>query len=120
MRITPASGLSSDEISQLIREAENSIDSDKRLRELIATRNRLESLVHNTKKTFGEFGASLSPGERESGEKALHRAESAHTSESLYELKEAMTGVESLANQLTMAMLGGMDELSPADSEGSH
>src|SRR5258705_3409597 len=90
MRITPASGLSPDEISQFIREAETSVDSDRRLKELIATRNRLESLVLNTKKTFGEFGGSLSASDREAGQLALQRSEAALVSDNPGDLKEAM------------------------------
>ncbi len=120
MRITPASGLSSDEISQFIREAETSVDSDRRLKELIATRNRLESLLLNTRKTFGEFGGSLSAGNREAGQLALQRAEAALDSENAGELKDAMQAVEALANQLTMAMLSGAGEMPAAETEGTH
>jgi molecular chaperone DnaK len=120
MRITPASGLSSDEISHLIREAETSVDSDRRLKELIATRNRLESLVLNTKKTFGEFGGSLSASDREAGQLALQRSEAALVSDNPGDLKEAMQAVEALANQLTMAMLSGTDEMPAAETEGTH
>jgi molecular chaperone DnaK len=120
MRITPASGLSPDEISQFIREAETSVDSDRRLKELIATRNRLESLVLNTRKTFGEFGGSLSAGDREAGQLALQRAEAALASDNAGELKEAMRAVEALANQLTMAMLSGTDGMPAAETEGTH
>src|SRR5918912_3735184 len=50
MRITPTSGLATDEISRLIAEAEASVESDRRLKEVIALRNRLGSLVLNTKR----------------------------------------------------------------------
>src|SRR5712664_1591540 len=105
MRITPASGLSSDEISQFIREAETSVDSDRRLKELIATRNRLESLVLNTRKTFGEFGGSLSAGNREAGQRLLSEGEAAIGASEIGEVRMALDGVERLARQLTNAMM---------------
>src|SRR5437588_2670517 len=60
MKVTPTSGLSPDEIERLIREAETSAESDREVREAIALRNKLESLVKNTQRTFLEFGGLLS------------------------------------------------------------
>src|SRR5437879_2686960 len=56
MRVTPASGLSQDEIDRIITEAENSRDSDRTLRERLDLNNKLTTLVKNTQRTFLEFG----------------------------------------------------------------
>src|SRR5688500_18647983 len=60
MRVTPTSGLSPDEINRLIVEAETSGDADRRAKEIIGLRNKLDTLVRNTRRAFVEFGNSLS------------------------------------------------------------
>ena len=71
MRITPTSGLSPDEINRLIMEAESSVESDKQTKETIMLRNKLDSLVRNTQRTFAEFGSSLSENDQQIGRRAL-------------------------------------------------
>jgi molecular chaperone DnaK len=108
MRITPTSGLSPDEIERLIREAEASIETDRRVKEIIALRNKLEGLVRNTQRSFAEFSASLSADERREGQLALNEGQSAVQSDNPEEIERAITGVEQLASQITMAMMNSM------------
>ncbi|MCP9493055.1 MAG: molecular chaperone DnaK [Pyrinomonadaceae bacterium MAG19_C2-C3] len=107
MRITPSSGLSSDEIDRLITEAALSAESDRRMKEMIALRNRLESLVRNTQRTYNEYGDVLSPDEREDGKRSLQEGMNAVQSEDPDEVRHALAVVERLAEHLTMAMLSG-------------
>src|SRR6476620_8888570 len=55
MRITSTSGLSPDEIDRLIREADDFADSDRGAKEMVMLRNKLESLLKNTQKSFAKF-----------------------------------------------------------------
>jgi molecular chaperone DnaK len=105
MRITPTSGLSPDEIERLIREAETSAEADREVREAIALRNKLDSLVRNTQRTFLEFGGLLSPNDQQISQRVLSEAEAALESDNLTELGQALDGVERLAGQLTAAMM---------------
>src|SRR5437667_2377919 len=59
MRITPSSGLSASEIFDLIEEASRNVETDRRMKEVIIARNRLEGLLQNTVRSFGEFGWML-------------------------------------------------------------
>jgi molecular chaperone DnaK len=108
MRITPTSGLSPDEIERLILEAEASLETDRRIKEIIALRGKLEGLVRNTQRSFAEFSASLSAEERREGQLALNEGQSAIQSDNPEELQRAITTVEQLASQLTMAMMNSM------------
>ncbi len=105
MRITPTSGLSPDEISRLMAEAEAAAESDRRLRETITIRNKLDSLIRNTKKSFAEFGGALSENDREITKRMLSEGEVALQSDNLGELERALSGVEHVAVQLTTLML---------------
>lgn len=105
MRITPTSGLSSDEISRLIAEAETSQSADRRAKEIIGLRNRLDTLLRNTRKAFTEFGSSLGSEDRKSGQAAINRADEALRSEDPEELSQATDLIQHLAAELTNVMM---------------
>src|SRR2546428_5465097 len=115
MRITPTSGLSPDEIDKIIREAENSAESDREERERINLQNKLESLVKNTQRTFIELGGLLSANDQEIGQLALSEGEAAIRSKELGEIRHALNGVERLAKELTNAVL--KDSAAPKKKE---
>src|SRR5262249_7005921 len=50
--ITASSGLAKDEIDRMMRDAETHSEEDKRKREVIETKNRLDSLIYQTEKTI--------------------------------------------------------------------
>ncbi|MET0648079.1 MAG: molecular chaperone DnaK, partial [Pyrinomonadaceae bacterium] len=64
MKVTPTSGLSGDEIDRMIAEAQTSAEADRRARDLLVQRTKLEGLLRNAQRTFAEFGSALSSGER--------------------------------------------------------
>lgn len=65
------SGLSEEEIANMVKDAEINAEEDRKLRELVDARNTAEALVHSTKKALEEHGASLEAGEKEKIEVAL-------------------------------------------------
>jgi molecular chaperone DnaK len=108
VHITPTSGLSPDEIEQLIREAENFADSDHRTKELIAMRNKLDSLMRNTQRAYIEFSSSLSDNDRRNGRRVLSDAEAVLKSDDQEKLSQALELVEQVAGQLTNAMFNSV------------
>ncbi len=105
MKVTPTSGLSGDEIERMIAEAASSADQDRRVKELIGTRARLESLVRNTQRSFREFGSSMSPDERQAAQNTLSECEELVETEDAGELQRALQRVEMVASQLALAMM---------------
>ena len=59
IRITASSGLSEQEIKDMIREAESHAAEDKQRREAIEARNQLDSLIYQTEKSLAENGESI-------------------------------------------------------------
>ena len=110
MRITPTSGLSPDEIEQIIAEAASSVESDRTQRERVGLQNKLVSLVRNTQRSFLEFGKLLSKEEQEAGQQLLAEGEGAIKSEEIGEVRLALDGVERLGRDLTAAMMKDSDE----------
>jgi molecular chaperone DnaK len=119
MRITPSSGLSPDEINRLMLEAQASVESDRRVIEVIGMRNKLDGLVRNTQLTLAEFGGSLSADERHEAQATLVEGEKATHSDNPEEINQALSAVERVATQLTNVMLS--TNPSPVNEiEGSH
>ncbi|MTH62804.1 molecular chaperone DnaK [Paracoccus shanxieyensis] len=54
--IQASGGLSDDEISQMVKDAEANAEADKKRKELVEARNQGESLIHSTKKSLEEHG----------------------------------------------------------------
>lgn len=52
--ISSSSGLSKDEVEDLVREAESHADEDKQRKELVEEKNKLDSLVYSTERTLNE------------------------------------------------------------------
>ncbi len=105
MRITPTSGLAPDEIQKLITEAAGFADSDRLAKEIVVLRNKLESLLRNTQKSYTKFGGALSQNDREIAERVFKEAEVAATAEGKEPISKALTALERVAGQLTSAMM---------------
>ena len=109
MRITPTSGLAPEEIDRLLQEAENLADSDRSAKEVVLMRNKLESLLRNTKKSFTKFGGMLTKEQQDEAEGVFAASDEAAKSDRIDEMKKAMATLESVAMLLTAAMLGAAD-----------
>lgn len=104
MRITPSSGLSASEIYDLIEEAGRNVENDRRMKEVIIARNRLEGLMQNTIRSFGEFGWMLSASDQEMVRETLERARDVAISEDSMEVRRALEQLENAARLITDAM----------------
>lgn len=105
MQITPSSGLAPDEIERLIMEAETSVEHDKGLKDLIMSRNRLDSLLKNTRRAMVEFGKSLEVPQQQEINGILGEAEEALASDDPLVIEEATKKAEEAGNQLTAALM---------------
>ncbi len=115
MRITPASGLAPDEIQHLIKEAEGFAETDREAKEIVVLRNKLESLLKNTQKSFTKFGGMLSANDQEIAERVFGEADAATKAEGRSEINKALTALERVAAQLTSAMMNPAKESAPAE-----
>jgi len=75
--IKASSGLSDEEIEQMVQDAEANAEADKKFEELVAARNTLDGLIGATKKTLEEAGDKATEEEKAAIEEALKEAEEA-------------------------------------------
>src|SRR6266446_6072346 len=109
MRITPTSGLAPDEIERLISEAEEFADSDRGAKQAVVLRNKLDSLLRNTQKSFTKFGGLLSQNDQDMATRVFAEAEAAAKTHDPATINEALNGVERLGRQLTAAMMNASE-----------
>ncbi|MCB1691521.1 MAG: molecular chaperone DnaK [Pseudomonadales bacterium] len=75
--IKASSGLSDEEIEQMVRDAESHAEEDRKFEELVGVRNQADSLVHATKKTLAEAADKVSDDEKSGIEAAIEEVETA-------------------------------------------
>ena len=68
------SGLSEDEIQQMVKDAELNAAEDKKKLEIVQSRNQADAAVHSVKKSLTEHGDKLDAGEKEKIEAASQRS----------------------------------------------
>jgi len=92
--IKASSGLSDDEIDQMVNDAESHAEEDRKFRELVDARNQADGLIHAAEKTLTEAGEKASAEERMAIENAVA------------DLKTALAGDDKDAIDTKTAALG--------------
>jgi len=75
--IKASSGLSDDEIDQMVRDAEAHAEEDQKFEELVSLRNQADSLIHAARKSVEEAGDKASDEEKQAIESAATDLEEA-------------------------------------------
>lgn len=98
--ITASSGLADSEIERMVKDAETHADEDKKRREMIEERNKLDSMIYNVDKMLKDNKEKLSATSVEPVEAALKEARDKMDSQSLDELKAAHEALTSASHKL--------------------
>ena len=69
--IKASSGLSDEEINQMVQDAEAHADEDRKLRELVDARNAGENMIHATEKSIKDLGDKVDADEKSKAEAAI-------------------------------------------------
>jgi molecular chaperone DnaK len=109
--ITASSGLSKDEIDRMMRDADMHSEDDKRKREVIETKNRLDTLIYQTEKTITDNREKIPVGLISEVESAIAEAKKvveANTSDQFQAQLENLTRVSHrIAESLYQQQAGG-------------
>jgi chaperone protein DnaK len=91
-KITIASSkkLSKDEIEDLVKQAEQFADADKKKLELIETKNQAETMLHSVRKSMDELGTKVSQEERATVEASASDLEAALKSDDAEAIKSKL------------------------------
>jgi len=91
-KITIASSkkLSKDEIEDLVKQAEQFADADKKKLEMIETKNQAETMLHSVRKSLDELGTKVSQEERATVESSISDLEAALKSDDAEAIKSKL------------------------------
>ncbi len=118
--IKASSGLSEDEIAQMVKDAEMNADSDKTARELVEAKNSAEALVHSTKKSLEEYGDKVSAEEKSAIETALKELEDIVQTGSKEDLEAKTEALSTASMKLGEAMYADMQAKEGAQGGASN
>src|SRR5215212_4664856 len=102
IRIESSSGLSDAEIDRMVKDAERNASEDKKKREEIDMRNRIDSLAYEVEKNSKEWADRLSPETKTKVDASIERARKALRGDDMNEIRSAqeeLTKVFSEAGQ---------------------
>ncbi|MDD5067446.1 MAG: molecular chaperone DnaK [bacterium] len=89
IRIEAKSGLNEQEIDKMVKDAEKNQDEDKKRKEVIEERNKLDSLIYQIEKSEKEFKDKLSADEATNIKNAVDTAKKSVSSDNADEIKKA-------------------------------
>ena len=92
--ITASSGLSDDEIKNMVDEAEKFADQDKTEKEKIEVRNRADSMIYNTEKQISEMGDKLPDDVKKPVEEGIAKLKEQHKADDTEGMKATMQELE--------------------------
>jgi molecular chaperone DnaK len=118
IKITASSGLSEEEIEQLIKDAEMHADEDKKRRELIDARNMADSLIYSTEKSVQEVGDKLDASTKGEIDQAIEKLKKAMEGEDTEEIKRLSDELTQASHKLAETMYSQASAEAQADAGG--
>ena len=104
IKITASSGLSEEEIRNMVKDAEAHAEDDKTRKEAAEARNQLDSLVYSTEKSLKEYGDDLEAEVKSNIEAALEKAKKALEGDDAAAMRTAAEELNQASHKLAEAM----------------
>jgi molecular chaperone DnaK len=102
--ITASSGLSDDEIAQMVKDAELHAEDDARRRELIGERNQADSLIYTAEKTLRENGDKVEQRLRDDVEDKIRALRNVMSEENPDEIRNRAAELSTALQQVGQAL----------------
>ena len=112
------SGLSDDEIQQMIKDAELNAEEDKKARELVDAKNSADALIHSTKKSLEEYGEKVGADEKAKIEEALKALEETVKTGTKEEIDAKTEELAKVSQKLGEAIYADMQAKAQAEQAG--
>ena len=115
--ITDSTGLSEDDIEQMVKDAEANADADKERRETIDVKNQLDSLIYSPEKTLSENKDKLKEEEVKEAEEVVEEAKK-HLEAEVTVMKEQIEKINEVAHKLAQNMYSQAQEPGDTPTDG--
>ncbi|MCA1009731.1 molecular chaperone DnaK [Halobacillus halophilus] len=102
--IKSSSGLSDEEVEDMVRQAEENAEEDKKKREAIELRNEADQLIFTTDKTIKDLGEQVSEEEKQKAETAKEELQTALEGEDQEAIKEKKDALQEQVQALSVKL----------------
>jgi molecular chaperone DnaK len=116
--ITASSGLVKDEVEKMVRDAEAHAEEDKKNRELIETRNQLDSLIYSTEKLLNENKEKIPADDAKAVEDALADGKKALEANEIGALKGGIEKINTASHKMAEVMYKAASAAAPPPGAG--
>jgi len=116
--ITASSGLTDAEIKEMVKDAEDHADEDRKNREAAETRNMGDNLVYQTEKLIKDQGAKMADDKKKPVEAELAKLKEALKGTDSEAIKAAIEGVNTVMQAFTAEMYAQAKTQHPAGEAG--
>ncbi|MBW2179623.1 MAG: molecular chaperone DnaK [Deltaproteobacteria bacterium] len=104
IRIEASSGLSEEEIDNLVKDAELHAEEDKKKKELVEAKNMADSLIYSTEKSITDLGDKIDSETKTNVESAIESLKKAMEGEDVDEIKRLSDELTQTSHKLAEAM----------------
>jgi len=104
IRIESSSGLTDQEIDQMVKDAESHAVDDEKKKEEIETQNNADSLVYSTEKSLNEYGDKVSEEDRNAIQQAIDKLKESLKGENIEAIKADTEALTQASHKLAEAM----------------
>ena len=119
IRIEASSGLNEDEIKNMVREAEEHAEEDKKKKEEVATRNQADTLAYSVEKTLKDVEGKIDDAEKANIEAALADLKKAIESDDIEAMKKGIDNVTQASHKLSEILYKQTAEAQQAAGAGA-
>ncbi|WP_251358418.1 molecular chaperone DnaK [Kangiella sp. TOML190] len=117
IQIKASSGLSDEEIEQMVQDAEAHAEEDKKFQELVEARNQADGLVHASRKSLNDENVTFEDGEKEAIEAAANDLEEAIKTDDLEEIKAKTEALSQASAKLAERMYAQAQQQAEAGAQ---
>ncbi|MGO2243098.1 molecular chaperone DnaK [Vreelandella profundi] len=114
--IKASSGLSDEEVEQMVRDAEAHAEEDKKFETLVQLRNQADGMIHATRKTLEEAGDKATDDEKQAIETAITELEEAVKGDDVDNIQKKLDALTEASGQLAQKMYA--EQAEAAQQEG--
>ncbi len=116
IQIQASGGLSDEEISQMVKDAESNKEEDKKKREAVDARNQADTLIHSTEKNLKEHGSKVSDADKKAIEEASANLRNALKGTDVEEIKKKTQDLVQASMKLGEAIYKSQQGAKPEDA----
>jgi molecular chaperone DnaK len=120
IEIKSGSGLSDDEINNMVRDAESHAEDDRRQRELVEARNNAENAAYQAERQLSEMGDQVDSSSKTEIEAAIKDVREALGSEDVNELRSKTDALQAAFHKVSEQMYAAAAQQQEAQSQNGH